>query len=231
MVAILDYAVWQIDKAPAWLSTGAGADWWEFWGDLKDEWARAAKEAIKARFPSLAAYDALECQAFDRTTERYPTETETKFRVRLTETFDRYLWQGTPQGVIDAAAAMPGVEEVTYFEAWEWDAGLDGDEWKWARFWVVLDVDDTWAEAAVFEADDAETFDSADTTLLFDLRAEQEWLAFLRRQVRRWKAAHARCEAALIVIGDGLVFDENPEELWEGEGLVFDEGDVVALEI
>lgn len=225
----LDYAVWQLDKAPAWLSFGAGADWFTFWGDLKDEWARMAKEAIKARFPSLAAYDALEAQAADRATERYPTETEAAFRIRLGETFDRYQWLGTPSGVSDAVAAVPGVGAVGYFEAWQWDAGVDGEEWNWARFWVVLDVE--WDEAAVFDEDDSETFDSTDTTLLFDLRAEQEWLAFLRRQVRRWKAAHAKCEAVLIAIGGALVFDANEDELWDGDELVFDEGDVVALEI
>lgn len=222
----LDFWTFQISQAPTFFAWSAGADWWGLWGQTKDAIAEAAKEAVKARFPSGGAPDALEAQAADRSTERYPTESEAEFRVRLAETFDRCQWMGTPPGVIDAASATPGVGTVSYFEAWEWDPGSP----LWARFWLVLGS--SWGEAASWD-DVGLTFDSDDTTLLFDVTVEQESIAFLRRQVRRWKAAHARCEAAMVLIGDGHVFDESDDLVWgevDGE-LTFDAGDAVALEI
>lgn len=224
-MAALDFWTFQLRQAPTWFAAPAGSDWWTLWGQTKDVCAEAAKEAVKARFPSLAAYDALEVQAVERNTERYPLESESAFRVRLAESFDRWTWGGTPQGVIDAAAATPGVTSVGYFEAWQWDPGSE----RWARFWLVLES--TWSEPPDWD-DDGLVFDSDESDFLFDLTADRESIEFLRRQVRRWKAAHAKCESALVLIGDGHVFDED-DLLW-GEGddeLIFDAGDVVALEV
>lgn len=225
----MNYFEWQVEQAPPWFNGTMGEGWWLFWGHLRDGWAEGAKQAVKARFPSTAAPDALQSQAGDRGTERYPAETESAFRVRLAETFDRYLALGTPEGLGAALAAVPGVVPRTptlddpvlvgYREAWQWDAGSP----LWARFWVVLatgwGLPSTWGEAGAAWGEGAKKW---------GIDAPRESLDFLRRQVRRWKAAHAKCEAIIIEI-DGATVWGRPDATW-GEGKTWGAGKVVRLE-
>jgi hypothetical protein len=217
MAATVDYWQFQKDQSPAFVGL-EGENWFVFWGHLKDAFAEAAKDAVKARFPSLAAVDALEAQAADRNNERYPAESEELFRVRLAETFDRYQWLGTPPGVIAAVEQTPGVTDVVYREAWQWDPGSP----LWARFWVVLAT--TW-ELPVAWGDPGETWGGG---RLWGLSTSRESVAFLRRQVRRWKAAHAKCAGLLVKIGDATVWGE-PDRTWGG-GRTWGAGKVTVLE-
>ncbi len=214
-MATVDYWQFQRDQAPAFVGA-EGENWFVFWGHLKDAFTEAAKEAVKARFPSLAAVDALEAQAADRNNERYPAETEALFRVRLAETFDRYAFLGTPAGVTAAAEQVPGVTGVVYREAWQWDPASP----LWARFWLVLAT--TWEMPATWGG--GATWGDGS---LWGLSAPKASLDFLRRQVRRWKAAHARGKL-LIKIGDASVWGE-PDLTWGG-GKTWGAGKVTVVE-
>lgn len=211
-----DYKVWQPDQQPPWLSLTQGEAWGMFWGFLKDGWARASRDATEARYPSRGAPDAVECQAGDHTLERYATESAQQHRQRLAESFDRLQLLGTVQGVIDAAAAVPGVLSVLYREAWEVDPGTP----LWARFWVLVRVG--WPVAPAF--DSGEVWDGGWT---WDFEAGDAG-PFLVRQIRRWKAAHAKGRV-IVCSPDAVVFDQ-PDLVWDG-GWVFDGGQVAEIEV
>lgn len=223
-----DFFEWLPEQASPWARGEIGENWWLFWGHLQDSFAEAAKEAVRARFPSLAAPDALQAQAADRGTERYLGESEPAFRVRLAETFDRYQALGTPMGLCEAVAAVPGIipraptledpYPVGYREAWQMDPGSP----LWARFWLFLAT--SWGLPVAW-GDAGETWGGG---AMWGLTAPVDAVDFLRRQVRRWRAAHARLEAIVITVGGAVVWGE-PDVVWGG-GAVWGAGTVVTLE-
>ena len=128
---------------------------------------------------------------------------------------------GTPIGITVAVEATYGITDVVYREAWQWDPGSP----EWARFWLICAADYgppiSWDDAGY-------TFDEAG--LLFDMTGVSlDTLQFLKRQVRRWKAAHAKLVTLSLLLDGGHVFEE-PDLLWDGAGLVFDSGYVAAME-
>ena len=211
----------QTALAPSSLASTQGEAWWLVWGHTKDAWREGAREATKATLPLLAAPDSLDAYAGERGTERYATETEPAYRVRLSETFDRFAFLGTPTGVTAAVEAVLGITDVVYREAWQWDPGSP----LWARFWLVCattyGLPEAWDDAGL-------VFDQPG--LLFDMTGVSlDTIQFLKRQIRTWKAAHARMVTCALLIDGAHVFDE-PDLLWDGAGLVFDSGYVAVLE-
>lgn len=215
-----DYWFYQSQTAPTPLAGTQGEAWWQVWGHTKDAWREGTREATKASLPLLAAPDALAAYAAERGTERYDTETEATYRVRLAETFDRYTYLGTPTGVTTAVEATTGIYSVLYREAWQWDAGSP----QWARFWLVCATSylppANWGDPGLAFGDEG---------LLFGVTASRDAIDFLRRQVARWKAAHARLVWCALLIGDAHVFGE-PGLSWGDPGLTFDAGSIALLE-
>jgi len=215
-----DYWFFQSQTAPTPLAGTQGEAWWLLWGHTKDAWREGTREATKASLPLLAAPDSLAAYAAERNTEQYPGETESAYRVRLAETFDRYAFLGTPTGITVAVLEASGVVSVVYREAWQWDAGNP----LWSRFWLVCGT--TYSVPSNWE-DGGLTFD--DPALLFDVTADREDIDFLKRQIERWRAAHARLVSCALLIGDGHVFDEDGL-LWDDPALIFDAGSVALME-
>lgn len=216
-----DYWFFQSGTAPAFLAETQGEGWWLVWGHVKDAWREGAREATKATLPSLAAPDALGAYAAERGTERYPLEAEADYRTRLAETFDRYALLGTPTGVTEAVEASPDVSDVLYREAWQWEAGSP----LWARFWVVAQT--TFSTPIAWGAS-GYTY-GGDPTVLFGVVAGVDAVDFIRRQISRWKAAHARLVWCALKMGDAHVFGE-PSVSWGDPGLTFGAGAVALLE-
>lgn len=212
-----DFFEWLPEQASPWARGEIGENWWLFWGHLQDGFTEAAKEAVRARFPSLAAPDALQAQAADRNTERYLGEAEASFRVRLAETFDRYQALGTPAGLVAAAEVVPGVLSVDYLESWQ----IEPSSPLWARWWVLCRVE--WPLAPAFDAPGL-VWDGGWT---WDFGAVEEQ-ALLLRQLRRYRAAH--CKGRLCVATpDAPVFDA-PGFVWDG-GWLWDGGKAVMVEV
>lgn len=217
-----DFWFFQRDLAPGPLAGPQGEAWWLLWGHLKDAWTEGAKHAIKARFPSLGAPDALGAAAVDRGTERYPGETEPAYRVRLAESFDRWKSGGTQQGLIDAMAAGQGVSGVDYYEAWQWDPHPDGGAgWRWARLWLVVRTD--WGVAPLCGAPGV---DCGPELLCGLTGVSLDQVDFLRRQRRRWRGAQVQA-TIILPLGGAVLCGE--EGLVCGEPLVCGEGSVAYL--
>lgn len=217
-----DYWFFQSGTAPAFLAQPQGEAWWLVWGNTKDAWREAAREATKASLPSLAAPDSLGAYAAERNNERGPDEAEPAYRVRLAETFDRYALLGTPDGMTAAVEATPGITDVLYREAWQWDAGSP----LWARFWLVAAT--TYAVPASW-GDPGLSFGDADLMFGLGAGASFEIVGFLRRQIARWKAAHAKLVWCALKMGDAHVFGE-PGISWGDPGLTFGAGAIALLE-
>lgn len=106
-------------------------------GLLSDWIAEAAREAVRARFPSFAAPDALEEIGRETGLPRLPVETVAQFRARLKNRWPISEQRGTRQGMIaalDSYASITGLISAYHFlEEWEFPTVL----W-WSRWWVFL---------------------------------------------------------------------------------------------
>ena len=167
------------------------------WGNVKDGWREATREATRASLPLLGSPDALGAYAGERGTEQYPGESEPAYRVRLAQTFDRYAFLGTPTGVVNAVAWTTGVTSVLYREAWQWDVASP----LWARFWLVLTT--SWGMPLLCGAPEAVC--GAPDVLCGMSGVARGTVDFLRRQRGWWRAAHAKCEAMLGLIGGAVI--------------------------
>lgn len=212
-----DFYQWQPLQAPAWLAGEAGEGWQLAEGHLKDAATEAAKEAVKARFASTGAPDALQVQASERDDERYPGEALEAFRMRLAEAMPRAVARGTVGGLIEAAEAAAGVLSVDYLEA----RTVEPSSPLWARWWVLARV--TWPLAPVF--DESGLLWDGGWAWDFDALAEA---GFLLRQLRRYRAGHCKGHLA-IATADAPIFDA-PGFVWDG-GWSWDGGHAVTVEV
>lgn len=78
----------------------------EQYGNLQDEQTDTTREAVQARFPQTAvangAADALQYMELERMLDRKTGESDTAFALRIKEAWDRWLFAGTPRGVLKA---------------------------------------------------------------------------------------------------------------------------------
>ncbi len=215
---IEDYFEFATDLQPPYLLGEAGEGWALIWGHLADAFAEGAKEAVRARYPDRGAPDALQAQASDRDTERYPGEAPEGLRRRLREAFEEAHERGTPAGLVAALEAAPGVIEVRYVEAWQVDPSV-----FWARWWAVVRV--SWPVTPGWDAPGL-TWDAPGLT--WDFLGGEEG-AFLLRQARRYRAAH--CRAWLVVVSPEAALWDEPGLVWDAPGLVWDAGHSALIEV
>ncbi len=106
-------------------------------GLLADWIAEGAREAVRARFPSFAAPDALEEVGIETGLPRLVVESVAQFRARLQNRWPISEQRGTRQGMIaalDSYASISGLISAYHFlEEWEFPTVL----W-WSRWWVFL---------------------------------------------------------------------------------------------
>jgi len=98
-------------------------------------------DAIKNRYSTIGADDALDLQGKTRDIERFPGETDAAYRARLQDPFETHIWDGTAKGIQDMLTAyLTGLGAVlpvvTVLEEWR-DAFSDGASW-YSRFVVVI---------------------------------------------------------------------------------------------
>jgi len=213
---VSDYLAYLPQTTPAWLLGPFGAYWESIPAQIRDVLIDMAKESVKARFPMLGPTDALAAIASERSLEKMPVETEYVWRGRLLTAFDAWQWGGTKKGIVDNVT-LTGLTNVTVKElAIDWP---DTDKIDWARFWVLVNQPHPFTAPKNFGAGWA----FGDGTLLGLTGATQGDVERLRRIVRLWKGAHAKC-VAIILLVSGQIFGNG----WAfGAGTAF--GGVVVL--
>lgn len=203
-----DFNKWQLETlTPSWLRGPLGEGLALALGHMKDAFAQAAKQAVKARFPLICPADALPSIGADRMLERMPPETEPSYRARLVAAWEAWAKGGTPEGITDAVVltgvctpvydgpdlVSPRVYDVLH-DGW-------GGAGSWARFWLVLE------QPHIFQAcwtiGDGTLV--ADDTVLGYTGATQAQGHLITRQVSKWKGAHARCEGVILVLSGVII--------------------------
>lgn len=198
-----DFNKWQLETlAPGWLRGPLGEGLALAMGHMKDAFAQAARQAVKARFPLLAPADALPSIGADRMLERMPPETEPSYSARLVAAWDAWAKGGTVEGITDAIA-LTGLCTAIVYNTFEADLGPG----SWARFIVVLSGhpwsgDGVWGDPPPWG--DGGTWGSTALVSEVDL---------IRRQVAKWKGAHALCLGIIVPLG-GEIWGIPPGGLW-----------------
>jgi len=193
---------------PIWLRTGNARAWRESIGALCDWTLDVLKQAVQARFVSLAPVDALPWIGWERRLPRYPGDTDATYRTRLAAAWDRWQYAGTETGI------LAGLEDIGFTEAAIYTAlgpnppgevtwPPDGDTANWSRFWILIDA--TTATGANPFAWEAVLWGDRDwgTFLWGGITATAGEVELLRGVVDTWKAAHELCAGFLIDLDGG----------------------------
>lgn len=148
-----DYSEYQVEGATRPLQRPWGRLWNAVVSIPKDAWREAAKQAVKARFASIAPVDALDRLLRDYDLPPRFEETVAQTRARLADVWTAWQLSGTKEGIV-RALALAGFGTVIVHERltpgrwWEfrvtlrapfpWDpAGLPllkwGGGWTWGQ--------------------------------------------------------------------------------------------------
>ena len=196
------YREWQPTVAPAWID----AQWSEAFGLAKDSVADIATQAVKSRLIATCPTDAIVPIGNDRGLERVPGETTASYRARLVGAWEAYAWAGTAKGILDQLA-IAGYSNVRILEN-ESIGGSDADPSKWWRFIVrILQPHPFGDGSTIPRYGDGTTYGGGRTYGGIPIAARD----LIRRIIRKWKPAHARCLRVEVVLsgrlyGDGLTY-------------------------
>lgn len=200
MARYVDYIV---NAAPPWLQRERGAAFLRAIGLTLDLISDGVKEAVKARFPTLAAPDAKNEIGTERSSVRATVlgyETNDAYGLRLQRLWDDAVLRGTKAGVLEILRVIG----TTALAPWTY-AVYDLDEWNpgypWADGWICLQAPHPWVNDDVWGGPgtwgDGGTWGSS---------ATPDQVANYRAVVKPWIPAHAR--VVTIVHLDGELWGE-----------------------
>lgn len=189
-----DFHEWELKTLfPGWMQGALGGGLALALGHMKDAFAQTARQAVKARFPLLAPADALPSIGADRMLERMPPESEADYRQRLVDAWDAWAKGGTPEGITDAID-LTGLCTSAVYNTFQIDLGPG----SWARFVVVLSGH-SWSSDGVWG--DPPPWGDGGTWGTTALASEVD---LIRRQVAKWKGAHALCLGIIVPLSGEL---------------------------
>ena len=200
-MSLRTYRQWALENSPPWMRGTWGEKLLNIIGGVFDEAYGAVYQAGAAGSVDAPTFpnDALGLVGSERNIERYPSETDAQFKVRVKGAWESWAQAGTMRLVAELAAA--GFTAVIK-ENWQWD--WDGDSANWSRFWVVITGHD-WELTQWGEGVWGEGVWGCDATI-----AEAQTLI---RLVRKWKPAHA--VAIIVVVFDLDAWDsDQPDGTW-----------------
>ena len=190
------YEEYLVELAPPWLRGRWGEAWHRAVGAPLDRVADSAIAAVKTRFLRHAPDDALPYAGDDRQIERAPSESSDSYRARLLQAFATWRLAGTNKAIVEALRVV-GYAHVRIFENKEWNASGDPDAW-WL-FWVQIIAPPSfgppWKLGSGIKLG-AKLLGVAPTV-------SADTLHFIRRVIRKWKAAHTICAAIILSDGNG----------------------------
>lgn len=223
--------------APGWLQDeSTGKPYERALGSVKDALVARTKEAVKARFPSVAPPDALGLIASERGVDRGATESEDNHRGRVAAAWDTWRWAGTPYGLLLAfywAGYRPTSGRVVLQVQLgkQYELRSDFDPAVHAPEAAVTIT----ALGTVHLGGAPELFNQF--SVLFVAPTLPSWIPSppadaspevdaIRSIIRRWKPGHARCVALKVTTVD--LWDYPTAETWEPTTEIWDEAGVTA---
>lgn len=193
---------WLEALSPPWLRGVRASELWETLGLSLDAMADASREAVKARFPTLAPVDALGAIGADRLLERYSVQGDAEWRAWVVAAWDLWTYAGTTNAV-ERALHEAGFANATVHWALgsappdyvgSWPPG--GDLANWSRFWIWL------AEPWPFSWEAVRWGDGHKwgTGWTWGSTATVAEINYVRSIARKWKPAHTVCEGIFVPI-------------------------------
>lgn len=237
---------------PPWLLGKWGRRWLYMTGLVFDALVEATRQAVKARFPTVAPDDAIPLIGKDRVLEPGLGEDLDTLRARIIGAWEAWSWAGTEKGLIDQLKAwLPSADwALVANREWsvppagraaspDWDPGhgkpgdpdyrpsrgyaaIAGDEW-WSRMWVICQTD-RWQSDGLWG--DPGVWDDGGT---WDSTAYPFEVEACKRITQLWKAGHEYVPEILLLLGDSELWDF-PEGTWDDPG-VWGQGTVVRWHI
>lgn len=203
----MEYQDFQVEDAPSWLQNPKGRIWNAVLGLMKQAAREAAVAAVKMRFASTAALDALPHLLEDRNLDPAWNETETSVRARIRKAWVTWMLAGTKLGVGEALK----LAGYTNFDIRE--ANTDGTL-AWWQFEVFLFTPFPWPDEYLADGrwDDPGVWDDGGVWAT-DLPAPD--LTRLRALIKKWKPTHSRCRA-IVLVHAGETWDaDGPTATWD----------------
>ena len=220
---------------PAWITRGDGERVLYTMGILQDAYAERARQALRARMPSLGPATALPLLGADRGVARGRGETDEHYAGRLREwrhprghrvrgsafsllTQVSEYFGGARCMTVDLygtrhTRAADGTESYEYGTVWPWSAARDPAEW--ARFWLVLDLSGhVSAHPPIGDPDLWGGAIGSPGYTIGQTGLTQHDVRAVRQIVDFWKPANATPEWAIVVL-DGAHWPPEPGADWD----------------
>lgn len=199
--------------APSWLRERRAAELLSTTGLALDALADSARDAVKARFPSLAPTDALGLIGSDRLLDRYSAQSDSAWRAWLVAAWDLWTYAGTASSV-ERALHEAGFTGATvhwalgdpppgWVDAWP----PDSDTTNWSRFWIWLA--EPWPFAWEYTTWGTQQWGGEWT---WGSTAKLSEVRCVRSIARKWKPAHTVCAGIYVPFGDGVTLMWNGHE-------------------
>lgn len=198
------FRVYQPGLYPPWLlEKGAGRDWGEAFGLMKDAFAAAATEAVRARFTSTCPEDALPYKGDDSQIERMPAESTATYRARLEGRWSAWEASGTDLGPTLQLAAMGFSIRVKRNNQWDWDGHPGNVAPWWARMWVIVDQPNPFVVGPV--CGDGHVCGAGQLCGIDGTSADV--VQQIVRLTKKWTSSHVQIPAIVVVLSGHLCGD------------------------
>lgn len=202
----MSYRDWRRSLVPTTHQRPTGQAFQGALGDVEDSFIDRAKQAVKARFPLLAPTAALDAIGVERQIPRGPGEQDAAYAARLVDSWNSWVWGGTPFGMLRAfwATGYTNVvlAQVRGGKQYTLDAGgnlLIGSNGSWtpaasnfvAPFWSVFDLIFTLPLRAEWQSGGVPSATSSEAD-------------FVRSLIRTWKPGFSRVGRILVQTSGAL---------------------------
>jgi hypothetical protein len=166
-------------------------------GFVFDMLAETMRAAVKSWMLGSQDYpsDALPVMGQARMLPRYPTESESAYKLRLHAAWELWAQAGSPQIIIAQLSYGLGLTAlIEENHTWDWD----GEPALWARMWTVI-TGHPWVSWTI---GDGTAIGQSGKTI--GSTARQADVDAVRAVVAQWKPAHVRSEHIIVVLDPGL---------------------------
>lgn len=188
-----DAKEYQLAISPPWLLGPYGEGWMIFQGLLKEAHIEGAREALVQRFVLLCAADALDLHGEERQILRAPGETLEQFRARLAISWDAWMKNGTPGGVLEQLAPV-GIVDATITEGASIDPSMPS---TWATWYLTIRPPHPFTDPIVIGLPPVGSGRAVGDGWLVGFATDAA-IAYTRAVIAKWGAAHGLCTGAEI---------------------------------
>lgn len=227
-----NYKFYTQDLLPTWMLTPDKLPYFNVSGDMKDENASAAVDAVQDSFIQTAPDDALVHLGVNDFIEKPEIFTNAQYRAKLQRVWEIWNRSGTPNLLIDEVkelglpnvGILPEYTEIAPFKFIETLPGLNENGITssrlfngnpitesminfWSNFWLVIGQPHPFRQLLWGDFIWGSNHPNGFPILWGDITGDATLIARIIRIIRQYKPAWTSCRGIVFVLGDGKVWD------------------------